>query len=75
MKDVFLVLLCIFFTYAGVVGLIIDTFCHSKVLYYCWEERDSTQSKKWLKRQEIQLKVQISALILGIFCGIIYIVL
>ena len=42
----FLVLLCVFFTYAGVIGLIIDTFCHSKVLYYCWEERDSTQSKK-----------------------------
>lgn len=75
MKDVFLVLLGIFFTYAGVIGLIINTFCYSKVLYYCWEERDSAQSDKWLKRQAVQLKVQISALIIGIFCGIIYIVL
>ena len=75
MKDVFLVLTCVCLTYAGVIGLIINTFCESKVLYYCWEERDSAQSKKWLERQEIQLKVQISALIIGVFCGIIYIVL
>ena len=75
MKDVFFILLCIFLTYAGIIGLIINTFCYHKVLYYCWEERDSTQSKKWLERQDIQLKVQISALIIGIFCGVIYIVL
>lgn len=75
MKDVFLVLTGIFFTYSGVIGLIINMFCESKVLYYCWEERDSTQSDKWLKRQTIQLNFQISALIIGIVCGIIYIVL
>jgi hypothetical protein len=75
MKDVFLVLQCIFLTYSGVIGLIIDMFCNNKVLYYCWEEHDFAQSNKWLKRQTIQLKVQISALIMGIFCGIIYIVL
>lgn len=75
MKDIFLVLLGICFAYSGVIGLIINMFCESKVFYYCWEERDSTQSKKWLERQGIQLKVQISTLIIGIFCGIIYIVL
>lgn len=75
MKDVFLVLSCIFFTYAGVIGLIINMFCESKVFYYCWEEHDFAKSNKWLERQTIQLKVQISSLIIGIFCLIIYIVL
>ena len=75
MKDVFLVLTCVCLTYTGVIGLMIDTFCHSKALYYCLEERDFTKSKKWMERQDIQLKVQKSSLIIGTFCGIIYIVL
>lgn len=75
MEDLFLVLCYIFFAYSGIIGLIINMFCYDKVLYYCWEERDSAQRSKWLKRQTAQLKVQISALIIGIFCGIIYIVL
>lgn len=75
MKDVFLVLLSTCFMYAGVIGLIINMFCEDKVFYYCWDKQDFEQSNKWLKRQTIQLKVQISALIIGIFCGIIYIVL
>lgn len=75
MKDVVWFLQLVFFAYACVIGLIINMFCESKVFYYCWEERDSTQSKKWLKRQEIQLKVQISAFIMMIVCWIMYIVL
>lgn len=75
MKDFvsFCVWMC--FAYAGVIGLLINMFCESKVLHYCWKERDSIKSNKWLKRQSTQLKVQISAFIVGIICSIIYCVL
>lgn len=46
-----------------------------KIENMCWKKQDFAQSDKWLKRRAIQLKLQISALIIGIYCGIIYIVL
>lgn len=73
MEDLFLVLHYILFAYAGIIGLMINMFCSYKVNSYNYSNGE--KSEKWLKYQKIQLFVQVFAAIIGIFCGIIYIVL
>lgn len=71
MEELFFVLHYIFFAYAGIIGLIINMFCSYKVDFYNYGEK----SEKWIKYQKIQVFVQLFAAIMGIVCGIIYIVL
>ena len=71
MEELFLVLHYIFFTYAGIIGLMINMFCSYKVNSYNYSNRE--KSEKWLKYQKIQLFVQVFAAIMVIVCAIIYI--